>query len=271
MDNKDMAKLNQLVHDRMGDIERKIMVMSGKGGVGKTTIAVNLSFGLQMNGLRTGILDADLHGPNVPQMLGISDEKLNATEDSIIPARIPLGVDMNLKAMSIAFMIKKDDPVVWRGPLKMNALQQFLGQVDWGKLDYLIVDLPPGTGDEPLSIAQLIPDIHGSIVVTTPQEVALSDSRRAVNFSKKLGVRVLGIVENMSGFVCPKCGEETYLFKRGGGEKAASELGVPFLGRIPIDPDIVQDSDVGQPYILSHKDSSASNSIMDIIDKIRGD
>ncbi len=261
--------LNKLIVSRMENIDRKIMVMSGKGGVGKTTFAVNLAFALQMNGLKTGILDADLHGPNVPKMLGLDDAKLDSKDDNIIPADIPVGLDRQLKVMSIAFLIKKDDPVIWRGPLKINALQQFLGKVDWGELDYLVVDLPPGTGDEPLSIAQLIPDIYGSVIVTTPQDVALADSRRSVNFSKKLGIKVLGIVENMSGFICPKCGEKTDLFKRGGGEKAAKELGVPFLGRIPIDPNIVQDSDAGKPFILSHKESDASGSIMDIIDEIR--
>ncbi len=260
--------LNKLIVSRMGDINKKIMVMSGKGGVGKTTFAVNLAFALQMNGLRTGILDADLHGPNVPKMLGLDDAMVEAKDDSIVPVKIPVGLDRQLEVMSIAFLIRRDDPVIWRGPLKINALQQFLGKVEWGELDYLVIDLPPGTGDEPLSIAQLIPDIHGSVVVTTPQDVALSDSRRSVNFSKKLGIRVLGIVENMSGFVCPTCGEETYLFKTGGGEKAAKELGVPFLGRIPIDPGIVQDSDEGKPFILSHKESDASRSIRDIIDKI---
>ncbi|MEA1925064.1 MAG: Mrp/NBP35 family ATP-binding protein [Candidatus Altiarchaeota archaeon] len=261
--------LNKLIVSRMGDIDKKIMVMSGKGGVGKTTFAVNLAFALQMNGLRTGILDADLHGPNVPKMLGLDDVTLETKDDTIVPADIPVGLDRQLKVMSIAFLIRRDDPVIWRGPLKINALQQFLGKVEWGELDYLVIDLPPGTGDEPLSIAQLIPDIHGSVIVTTPQEVALADSRRSVNFSKKLGIKVLGIVENMSGFVCPKCGEKTDLFKTGGGEKAAKDLGVPFLGRIPIDPNIVQDSDVGKPFILSHKESDASRSIMDIIDKIK--
>jgi len=151
----------------------------------------------------------------------------------------------------------------------MNALQQFLGKVSWGKLDYLIIDLPPGTGDEPLSIAQLIPDIEGSIIVTTPQDVALSDSRRSVTFSKKINVPVLGIIENMSGFICPKCGETTYLFKTGGGEVAAKELRVPFLGRIPIDPQIVEDCDDGKPFILSHPDTKASAAFNDIVDKIR--
>ncbi|OYT54646.1 MAG: ATP-binding protein [Candidatus Altiarchaeales archaeon ex4484_2] len=261
--------LNKLIVSRMGGINKKIMVMSGKGGVGKTTFAVNLSFALQMNGLKTGILDADLHGPNVPKMLGLDDVTLETKDDNIVPAKIPVGLDRQLKVMSIAFLIRRDDPVIWRGPLKINALQQFLGKVEWGELDYLVIDLPPGTGDEPLSIAQLIPDIHGSVIVTTPQDVALADSRRSVNFSKKLGIKVLGIVENMSGFVCPKCGEKTDLFKMGGGEKAAKDLGVPFLGRIPIDPNIVQDSDVGKPFILSHKESDASRSIRDIIDKIK--
>ncbi|MEA3254469.1 MAG: Mrp/NBP35 family ATP-binding protein [Candidatus Altiarchaeota archaeon] len=267
---KTMEEQKELIKKRIGGIQNKLMVMSGKGGVGKTTVAVNLAFALQMNGLNTGILDADIHGPNVPKMLGIEGTKPDTTADGILPAKIPIGVGRALEVMSLAFFLEADSPVIWRGPLKMGALQQFLSDVCWGEdLDYLIVDLPPGTGDEPLSIAQLIPDITGSIIVTTPQEVALMDSRRSVNFSRKLNVPVMGVVENMSGLKCPHCGGVIDLFKVGGGEKAAKELGVPFLGRIPIEPVIVKDSDEGKPFILNHPDSEAGKAFNRIVDEIK--
>ncbi|MBU4266136.1 MAG: Mrp/NBP35 family ATP-binding protein, partial [Candidatus Altiarchaeota archaeon] len=175
-----------------------------------------------------------------------------------------------IKVMSMAFMLEKDAPVVWRGPLKMGAIQQFLAEVEWGNLDYLIIDLPPGTGDEPLSIAQLISDITGSVIVTTPQEVALMDSRRSVNFSKMLNVPVLGIIENMSGMKCPHCDKDVNIFGSGGGEKAARELGVNFLGRIPIDPRIVENSDSGTPFMIKNPKSESTRSFKDIVDKIKG-
>lgn len=259
----------KLIDKSMGRIKNKIMVMSGKGGVGKTTVAVNLAFALQMKGYNVGLIDVDIHGPNVPKMLGIEDMKLDAAEDGIKPAMIPIGAGRALKAMSLAFLLEKDVPVIWRGPLKMGAIQQFLSDVVWGDLDYLIFDLPPGTGDEPLSIAQLIPDITGSIIVTTPQDVALMDSKRTVNFSRKLNIPVIGMIENMSGLKCPHCGKEIDLFKTGGGERAAKEFGVPFLGRIPIDPLIVDDSDEGSPFILKHRDSEAGKAFNNIVEKVK--
>ena len=272
MVNKELTleERKELIKKRIGKIENKIMVMSGKGGVGKTTVAVNLAFALQMKDFNTGILDADIHGPNVPKMLKIENFRPNTTPEGILPAKIPMGAGRALEVISLAFFLEKDSPVIWRGPLKMGALQQFLSDVVWGNLDYLIVDLPPGTGDEPLSIAQLIPDITGSIIVTTPQDVALMDSRRAVNFSKRLNIPVMGVIENMSGFRCPHCGKEINLFKMGGGERAAKELEVPFLGRIPIDPVIVKDSDSGRPFILNHHDSEAEKVFNKIVDRISG-
>lgn len=266
---KSPEEQKELIEKRIGKIKNKIMVMSGKGGVGKTTVAVNLAFALQMNGFNVGILDADIHGPNVPKMLGIENSKLDTTSEGIVPAKVPLGMGRALEVMSLAFFLEKDSPVIWRGPLKMGALRQFLSEVDWGNLDYLIIDLPPGTGDEPLSIAQLIPDVTRSVVVTTPQDVALMDSRRAVNFSKKLNVPVIGIIENMSGFKCPHCGKEINLFKIGGGEKAAKELGVPFLGRVPIDPVIVETGDSGKPFVLKYPGSEAGRVFNEIVDKIK--
>jgi len=250
--------------ERMGKIKHKIMVMSGKGGVGKTTVAVNLALTLAAKGYEVGIMDADVHGPNVPKMLGIEDESPDVTEEGIIPVFVPPRV----KVMSLAFLLQsKDTPVVWRGPLKMGVIKQFLTDVLWSDLDCLIADLPPGTGDEPLSVAQLVPEIDGAIIVTTPQDVALLDSRKSVTFAKKLGMPVIGIIENMSGFKCPKCGETIDLFKIGGGERAAIDMGVPFLGRIPIEVNIVLSGDSGIPFVLEHE-SEAAQSFGAIVDNI---
>ncbi|NMG82974.1 MAG: P-loop NTPase [Methanosarcinales archaeon] len=250
--------------ERMGKIKHKIMVMSGKGGVGKTTVAVNLALTLAAKGYEVGIMDADIHGPNVPKMLGIEDERPDVSEEGITPVFVPPRV----KVMSLAFLLEsKDTPVVWRGPLKMGVIKQFLTDVIWGDLDCLIADLPPGTGDEPLSVAQLVPGIDGAIVVTTPQDVALLDSRKSVTFAKKLGMPVIGIIENMSGFKCPKCGETIDLFKIGGGERAAMDMGVPFLGRIPIEVNIVLSGDSGIPFVLEHE-SEAAKSFKTIVDNI---
>ncbi|MGC9515797.1 Mrp/NBP35 family ATP-binding protein [Methanocrinis sp.] len=238
-------------------IKHRIMVMSGKGGVGKTTVAVNLGLGLALYGKKVGILDADITGPNVPKMLNIEDAVLTGEEDQTInPVELPIGAENGIKVVSMAFVIGKDSPVVWRGPLKMQALKQFIEAVSWGDLDYMLIDLPPGTSDEPLSIAQLLrPD--GTIVVTTPQDLALLDARKAIDMSRGLGIPVLGIVENMSGFSCPKCGGAIDLFKVGGGMKAAEELGVPFLGKIEIDPAICETGDSGVPFILNVQSKTA--------------
>jgi Mrp family chromosome partitioning ATPase len=253
--------------ERMERVKHKIMVMSGKGGVGKTTVAVNLALTLAARGYEVGIMDADIHGPDVPKMLGIEDEHPEVSEGGISPVFVP----PRLKVMSLAFLLaSKDTPVAWRGPRKMGVIRQFLSDVFWGDLDCLIIDLPPGTGDEPLSVAQLIPHIDGAIVVTTPQDVALLDSRKAVNFAKKRGMPVIGIIENMSGFKCPKCGETIDLFKIGGGERAATDMGVPFLGRIPIEVNIVISGDSGIPFMLAHESEAASafEAIVDSIEHI---
>lgn len=252
----------------MKTVKNSLMVMSGKGGVGKTTISVNLALALTMDGMDVGILDADITGPNVPKMLNIEGEMPYADNNKrIIPVYIPIGSDNGIKVMSMAFMIEKDSPVIWRGPLKMRAIKQFIEDVDWGNLDYLIIDLPPGTGDEPLSVAQLI-HADGAIIVTTPQDVALLDSRKAVNMAKMLKIPVVGIIENMSCLICPKCGERIEVFKSGGGARAAFELKVPFLGRIPIDPMVCKSSDAGKPFILEHN-SNATKSFEKIAEKIK--
>jgi Mrp family chromosome partitioning ATPase len=240
------------------------MVMSGKGGVGKSTISTNLAVALSMDGFDVGLLDADIHGPNIPKMLGIESKHVEGGGQGMIPVE----VFPNLKVISMAFFIgNRDNPVVWRGPLKHGAISQFLGEVDWGNLDFLIVDLPPGTGDEPLSVAHLIKNVDGSIIVTTPQDVALLDSRKAVIFSRMINIPVIGIVENMSGLKCPHCNKEIPLFKIGGGEKAAQDLKVPFLGRIPIDPEMVTDCDRGMPFVMSHPKLEAAKAFKQIADR----
>jgi ATP-binding protein involved in chromosome partitioning len=259
------AHRERMVGEKLSHIDHRIMVMSGKGGVGKSTVAVNLAVSLARKGHEVGILDADIHGPNIPKMLGLDHSQLIGTPEGILP--VPF--HSNLKVLSIAFMLPEtDSPVVWRGPMKHGVFQQFLGEVEWGDLDYLIVDLPPGTGDEPLSIAHLIGEVDASVIVTTPQEVALLDSRKAVVFSQMVHVPVAGIVENMSGFRCPHCGKEIDLFKIGGGEKAARELKVPFLGRIPLDPQIVKNCDQGNPFVSASPDSPAAKAFMEISNRI---
>jgi len=254
------------LNDNMNRIKHKLIVISGKGGVGKTTVAVNLAYGLAMNKHKVGILDVDIHGPNIAKMLGVEGSKLAGSQSGWIE---PIEVLPNLKAVSIAFMIDSPDkPIIWRGPLKMITIKQFLSDVNWGELDYLIIDSPPGTGDEPLSVCQLIPDIGGAIIVTTPQDVAILDSRKSVLFAQTLKMKVIGIIENMSGFICPHCRERTDLFKSGGGEKSAKELRVPFLGRIPIEPGIVASGDSGKPFINSTKDTETNRVMEKIIKEI---
>jgi ATP-binding protein involved in chromosome partitioning len=226
---------------RLARIKHKILVGSGKGGVGKSTVAVNLAVALKRRGSRVGILDADITGPDIPKLLGIEGVPLQSGPDGIEPADAD-----GIKVISMALLLEnRNTAVVWRGPLKMAAIKQFLSDVNWGDLDFLIVDLPPGTSDEPISAVQLIPNISGAIVVTTPQEVALLDSRKAVNMFQMMKVPMLGIVENMSGLICPHCKEKIEIFGSGGGKKAAEELGVNFLGAIPMDPEVGRLADQG--------------------------
>ncbi len=232
------------------DARFRIMVMSGKGGVGKTTVAVNLALGLALYGRHVGLLDADITGPNVPKMLKIEDETLLPQEDRMIqPVFIQIGPGQGIEVVSMAFLIDRDTPVMWKGPVKMQMLRKFIEEISWGDLDYIIIDLPPGTSDEPLTIAQLLQP-NGTIIVTTPYDVALMDAEKAVDLARAAGVPVLGIIENMSGFYCPHCGEQVG-FKVGGAKEAAERFGVPFLGRIEIDPKICEAGDVGKPFILN--------------------
>jgi len=252
---------------RMDRVKHKIAVISGKGGVGKTLVTVNLAAALAMHGRngRIGILDADIHGPSVPKMMGLRDAQLQVGPPGTFPAMGPL----NIKVVSMAFLLPSvEDPVIWRGPLKMTAIRQFMSEIVWGDLDYLLIDLPPGTGDEPLSVLQLLPEMDGVIVVTIPSEVSEDVVRKAVTFARKMDVPILGIVENMSGVVCPHCGQSFEVFGDGGGERVSSDMGIPLLGKIPLDPRISAATDAGTPFIAAQPDTPAANEFRSIVEKI---
>jgi ATP-binding protein involved in chromosome partitioning len=254
------------VKDKMVLIKNKLVIISGKGGVGKTSVSVNLAYALSLAGKNVAILDVDIHGPNIAKMLGIEGQSLHGFEFGIQPVK----VKKNLVAVSVALAgYSPDRPIIWRGPMKTAIIRQFLADVNWGALDYLIIDSPPGTGDEPLSVCQLIPDLSGAIVVTTPQDVAVMDARKSVLFAKELKVSVVGIIENMSGFVCPHCGMETDIFKKGGGEKAANELGVTFLGKVPLQPEFVKYADEGTPFVSFENKTKSGDAFIKIVDKIK--
>ena len=268
MNKRSQEDENQLLLDNMKGIKQKIIVMSGKGGVGKSTVAANLAAALAESGKKTGLLDIDIHGPSIPSMLNLSEERLTA--DSANPEKLsPVKYNDNLHVISIGFLIENDgDPVIWKGPLKYSAIKQFLSEVHWGHLDYLIIDSPPGTGDEPLTVCQLLPKPAGAVIVTTPQDVALLDVKKSINFCKKIEMPVYGIVENMSGLICPSCRVKINLFKTGGGKKLADEMNVPFLGEIPIEPEIVASGDSGRPFCLQGTSNAANNSIKNIVTSI---
>lgn len=250
--------------ENLKNVKHKLIVMSGKGGVGKSTVAVNLAVSLAKKGKAVGILDADMHGPSVPKLLGMSNLPLTVNDKERIE---PFMVAPSLKVISIAFLLRDpDSPVIWRGPIKMGAIKQFLEEVEWGALDYLIIDLPPGTGDEPLSVAQLVPDPDGALIVTTPQEVALISVRKSINFAKAVGLRAIGLIENMSGMKCPHCGKGIKLFNDGGAETAAKEHGIPLLGRLPLSVSIASSGDSGSPFVsVDGDDATAFDTITERI------
>lgn len=255
----------QKLKERMEKIKHKIAVISGKGGVGKSTVTVNLATAFAAKGFRVGILDADIHGPSVPKLLGLEGKQVKYGPPGAFPVEGPLGI----RVMSIDFFLPEEAPTIWRGPLKMRAIRQFLEEIVWGELDFLFIDLPPGTGDEPLSVAQLLPEMDGVVIVTMPTGLSSSVVKKAITFAERLNMPIIGVVENMSGFICPHCGTKTEIFRSGGGEKMSKEMGVVFLGSIPIDPKIGVDSDKGEPFIVAQKDSAATKAFMQIVEKIQ--
>ncbi len=262
-----IAQQDMAITSSLGRIKHKILVMSGKGGVGKSTVSVNLALGLANRGYKVGLMDVDLHGPDICRMLNLTDRLMEADvkEDGLLP---PMQVGENLKVISLEYMMEdRDAPVIWRGPMKVQAIRQFVADMAWGDLDYLIIDAPPGTGDEPLTVAQTIPDAC-AIVVTTPQKIALADVRKSLNFCKQLEMDVVGMVENMSGFVCPNCSETVEIFKSGGGEKTAADFNLKFLGKVPIDPRIVSGGDDGTPFLSSDNDSPATSAFTTVIENV---
>jgi Mrp family chromosome partitioning ATPase/predicted Fe-Mo cluster-binding NifX family protein len=243
----------------MSEIAHKYIVLSGKGGVGKSSIAVNLAVWLSTQGKQVGLLDADIHGPSVPKLLAVGDRKLTADGERIQP----IECSETLKGMSVGFLLPDDnEAVIWRGPMKHNLIQQFVQNVEWGPLDCLVVDCPPGTGDEPLSVVQVLGDADGAIVVTTPQELAAIDVRKCLTFCRQIGLPVLGIIENMSGFVCPHCNKRSDIFAGHSGEQLAAEFNVPFLGCIPIDPSLGAAGDRGKPFVTFDPESPTAQALM---------
>ena len=266
-DEKDFIE-RQILQSRMCKITHKIIVLSGKGGVGKSTVAVNLAVALALAGKKVGLLDVDIHGPSVPKLLKLENTPVSGTENTLYPIEVSYASG-KISVMSIGFLLRqKDSAVIWRGPMKYNVIKQFLRDVQWGDLDYLVVDSPPGTGDEPLAVVQLIEKASGAVVVTTPQDVATQDVRRSIVFCHQLDLPVLGVIENMSGFVCPKCGENIGIFGSGGGKIMAEQMGVGFLGSIPIEPEVVVSGDKGTPIVQARPESQTAkvfNQIVNIL------
>lgn len=246
-------------------VEHIVAVASGKGGVGKSTVAVNLAAALAEQGLNVGLGDMDIYGPSAPTMLGINERPTITENEKIRPPS-----SNNIRAMSIGFIMNETEPVVWRGPMVMKAVTQFLRDVEWGDLDYLVLDLPPGTGDAQLTLMQKVP-LSGAIIVTTPQDVALIDAQKSVEMFRKLDAEILGIVENMSVYICPECGNESHIFGSGGGRKEALRLNVPFLGGIPLEPRIREGGDEGSPIVFSHPDSDATTVFEEMAERTRED
>ncbi len=240
----------QKIAETLAKIKHKIAVFSGKGGTGKTTVTVNIAQTLSDRGFKVGILDADITGPNIPLMLGVENEQLTSVDDKISPVMAG-----NIKLVSMEFLLQnKNQAIIWRGPMKIKGLKQLISDVDWGELDFLVIDLPPGSSDEPLSIVQTINDLDGMVIVTTPQAVSLLDVSKSINFAEVTNTKVLGIVENMSGFKCGNCNEITYIFSKDGGKNMAEKLNLPFLGAVALIPSICQMGDLGKPAVTTNEE-----------------
>ncbi len=264
-----IAQQEVAIKASLAKIKHKILVMSGKGGVGKSTVSTNLAMGLAQRGYQVGLMDVDLHGPDICRMLNLEHRLQDADrgQGRLLP---PIQANANLKVTSLEYMMEdRDDPIIWRGPLKIHAIRQFIADMDWGELDYLVIDAPPGTGDEPLTIASTIPDAQ-ALVVTTPQDVALADVRKSINFCLHVKMRILGLVENMSGLICPHCGQVVEVFKSGGGERTAADFKINFLGRVPMDPRVVTGGDAGVPYLSSGEESPAVTAFNQVVDRVIG-
>ena len=255
------------IKEKLSNIKRKILVMSGKGGVGKSTVAAYTALMLSQKGKRVGLLDVDLHGPSIPRLLNIQGGLEFQERGPLRP--YPFSENLNVVSMEMV-LGDKDTAVIWRGPLKISAIKQFIADIEWGAMDYLIIDAPPGTGDEPLTVVQTIPDAE-ALIVTTPQEISLADVRKSINFCRQVNLKILGLIENMSGFACPHCSQKVNIFGSGGGSKMAKQLEVPMLGEIPINPEMVDMGDRGDLAALAEKDdleiNKAYKKILDEIEK----
>ncbi len=261
------AEQDKMIEANLARVGRKILVMSGKGGVGKSTVASYIALLLSAKGYRIGLLDVDLHGPTIPRLMNVQGG-LDMPEKGVVR---PYRFSEKLSIVSLEMVMgDKDSAVIWRGPLKISAIRQFISDIEWGDLDFLIVDSPPGTGDEPLTIAQTIPDAE-ALIVTTPQEVSLADVRKSINFCRQVNMKIIGVVENMDGFVCPHCGEKVYIFGSGGGKRMADQMEVPLIGEIPLDTKMVEMGDKGRLDILMEKEDLEINKAYNqIVDRIIG-
>jgi ATP-binding protein involved in chromosome partitioning len=262
------SRIEDRMKERRTGIKHRVAVFSGKGGVGKSTFTANLALAFSVKGYRVGVLDADLHGPSIPKLLGMRGRRMEGGEGRGSPVEGPAGI----RVVSLDFLLPDDrTPLIWRGPIKAVAIRQLLEEIEWGELDLLLIDLPPGTGDEPLSVMQELPEMDGVLLLTSPSELSALVVGRAVGFAQKMGVRILGIVENMSGFTCPRCGEKVRIFGEGGGRRVAEEFGVPFLGEVPLDPHLSGDSDRGEPFVLRRPDSPAARAFLELAGRLEGE
>jgi ATP-binding protein involved in chromosome partitioning len=265
----ELAEQEERLRRNMGRIKHKLAVISGKGGVGKSTVAANLAIAFAGHGYvdRVGLLDIDIHGPCIPKLLGVKGQRYQISPLGL--GMLPVIGPMGIRVVSMDFLLESQEtPVIWRGPLKMGVIRQFLSDFLWGELDFLFIDVPPGTGDEPLSVMQLIPKMDGTIIVTIPSEVSEDVVKKAVTFSRQMNIPIIGIIENMSGFTCPKCGAEINIFGAGGGQRIAEDLKVPFLGKIPIDAEICEEADRGIPFVIGHINSTAAEAFREIVKNV---